>query len=119
VDLVTGNCDDPLLQTFLPVGTYFLGLSVWDNVPLTGTLSDGYTQTGNPGFTCAEGGLSGQFCDTTDALFRSRTGKWAFAFTGVDSVTELGAAPEPATSLLILPVIFLGAMLRRRLCRPL
>ena len=95
-DPVTGNCDDPYIQTPLPAGIYYLGLSVWDNVPSTGNLADGYAQTGNPGFSCAEGGVSGQFCDVTDALFRSRTGNWAFAVSGVDSAIDI-TAPEPAT----------------------
>src|SRR5262249_54761218 len=81
-DPVTGNCDDPYLQAALPAGSYFLVLSVWDNVPATGVLADGYKQTGNPGFTCAEGGVGGSFCDVTDALFRSRTGNWALTIDG-------------------------------------
>jgi hypothetical protein len=60
-DPVTGNCDDPYIQTVLAAGDYYLALSVWDNVALTGSLADGFKQTGNPGFTCAEGGQSGQF----------------------------------------------------------
>jgi hypothetical protein len=98
-DPVTGNCDDPFIQTTLPAGSYYLALSVWDNVPLTGTLADGYTQTGNPGFTCAEGGSAnpnGTFCDVTDALFRSRTGNWALSFTGTTSVQNV-TVPEPPT----------------------
>jgi hypothetical protein len=98
----------PDIQTILSAGTYYLGLSVLDNFPLTGTLADGYTQTGNPGFTCAEGGLSGQFCDVSDALFATRTGNWAFTL-------DVAPAPEPAGIPVVLPVFLLAAArLRRR-----
>jgi hypothetical protein len=92
----TGNCDDPFIQASLGAGTYVIGLSVWDNTPLAGylDLSDGYVQTSNPGFTCAEGGVSGSFCDVTDATFRSRTGDWALEFSGFDEVSRI---PEPST----------------------
>lgn len=110
-DPATGNCDDPSIQTTLQAGTYYLGLSVWDNVPITGYMVDGYTQTGNSGFTCAEGGVSGQFCDVTDALYPSRTGNWAVSFTGFSSVTN---TPEPATWWLVLPAAICGGLLRRR-----
>jgi len=112
-DPVTGNCDDPYIQTTLNAGTYYLGLSVWDNVPLTGFLADGYTQTGNAGFTCAEGGVSGQFCDVTDALYSSRTGNWAVSFTEFSDVTN-ESAPEPSTWWLTLPAGLAGALFRRR-----
>ena len=116
LDPVTGNCSDPFIQTTLDAGTYYLGLSVNDNVPLTGILADGYTQTGNPGFTCAEGGLSGQFCDVTDALFRTRTGDWAVQFTGADTVTNVNV-PEPSTIFIVVSGGLLGALLaRRRFC---
>jgi hypothetical protein len=108
-DPVTGNCDDPYIQTLLSAGTYYLGLTVYDNLPSTGNLADGYKQTGNPGFTCAEGGLTGQFCDVTDALFRTRTGNWAFTIEGVDGTS---AVPEPST--LWLAGTLIGALLLRR-----
>jgi hypothetical protein len=108
-DPVTGNCDDPYIQTLLSAGTYYLGLSVYDNLPSTGNLADGYQQTGNPGFTCAEGGLTGQFCDVTDALFRPRTGNWALTIEGADGTS---AVPEPST--LWLAGTLIGALLLRR-----
>lgn len=110
-DPVTGNCDDPYIQTTLQAGTYYLGLSVWDNVPVTGLLADGYAQSGNSGFTCAEGGVSGQFCDVTDALYPSRSGGWAISFTDFSSVTSV---PEPSTWWLVLPAGVWGMLLRRR-----
>lgn len=112
-DPVTGNCDDPYIQTVLPAGNYYLALSVWDNVASTGFLADGFTQTGNPGFTCAEASLSGEFCDVTDALYRPRTGNWALAFTGVDTVADTGV-PEPSTWWPVLSGGLLGALRRRR-----
>jgi len=110
-DPVTGNCDDPYLQLTLPAGTYYLGLSVWDNQPQTGTLADGYKQAGNAGFTCAEDSLSGQFCDVTDALFRTRTANWAFAFTGVDTVADV-SLPEPCAVWPMLSFCAIGVFLR-------
>jgi hypothetical protein len=112
-DPVTGNCDDPYIHTTLSAGTHYLAISVWDNVPSSDNLADGFKQTGNPGFTCAEGGLSGQFCDVTDALYGSRTGNWALAFTGVDTVADLGV-PEPSTWWPMLSGGLLGALVLRR-----
>lgn len=113
-DPVTGNCDDPFLQTILAPGSYFVALSVDDNVPSTGNLLDGFKQTGHPGFTCAEGGQTGQFCDVTDALFRPRTGNWALDIAGATSVTPT-TIPEPATWWPLLSCGLLGALrLRRR-----
>lgn len=113
MDPVTGNCDDPYIQTTLPAGSYYLALSVWDNQPLTGTLSDGYTDTGNPGFTCAEGGSAnpnGTFCDVTDALFRSRTGNWALSFNGITTVQNV-TVPEPPTWRFLMCGALTGALL--------
>jgi len=112
VDPVSGNCEDPYINIPLGAGSYFLGLSVADNLPL-GNLADGYKQTGNPGFTCAEGGVSGNFCDVTDPLYLSRTGNWAFAFTGAGTVTDV-STPEPSSSGLMLSSCLLGALLLGR-----
>jgi hypothetical protein len=112
-DSVTHNCDDPFIQATLAAGVYYLALSVWDNVASTGSLADGFRQTGNPGFTCAEGSVSGQFCDVTDAFYRPRTGDWAFAFTGMDSVTAQ-STPEPSTWWPTLSGGLLGALVLRR-----
>ena len=114
-DPVTGNCDDPYIQSTFAAGTYYLALSVYDNLPVDGFLADGFKQGGNPGFTCAEGGLSGQFCDVTDALFRTRTGNWAFTIAGVTSITSL-VIPEPSTGWLITAAGLLGLLWRRKFC---
>jgi hypothetical protein len=92
-DPTSGNCDDPFIQTTLDAGVYVIGLSVWDNTPVDGSFASGYTQT-SPGFTCAEGNVSGNFCDVTDAVFSSRTGNWALEIAGFD---ESELAPEPST----------------------
>ncbi len=112
-DSVTGNCDDPYIQTTLDAGTYYLALSVQDNLTVDGFLADGFNQAGNPGFTCAEGGMTGQFCDVTDALFVPRTGNFAFTFSGASSLTNVNT-PEPATGWSVLPGILLGALTLRR-----
>lgn len=91
-DSNTGNCDDPVIVETLGTGAYTLAMSVWDNVPVDGFLPDGFTQTGNPGFTCAEFGLSGEFCDTTTALGVERSSSYAVTVAG-DAVST----PEPGT----------------------
>jgi hypothetical protein len=94
-DTVTGNCDDSYLVENLRAGTYTLALAVWDNVP-NGNLSDGFRQDGNPGFTCAEFSLGGNFCDTTTALGVARTAKYALSISGHDVVGP-ATVPEPST----------------------
>jgi hypothetical protein len=114
VDPVTGHCDDPYIQTTLSAGVDYLGLSVWDNVPSTNFLADGYRQTGNLGFTCVEVSMSGQFCDVTATVYGPRTGDWAFILEGVDHVTDV-STPEPSTGWPILWGSLLGTWpLRRR-----
>ena len=93
-DPITGNCDDPVISDTLGTGDYTLALSVWDNIPVDGFLPDGYTETGHPGFTCAEFGQSGEFCDTTTALGPERTGGYFVEISGTDVFT-----PEPGTLL--------------------
>jgi len=114
-DPVTGNCDDPYIQTTFAAGTYYLALSVYDNLPVDGFLADGFKQVGNPGFTCAEGGLSGQFCDVTDALFRPRTGNWTFTIDGATTITSV-TTPEPSMEWLIPAAGLLGILWRRKFC---
>ncbi|MGO9261747.1 MAG: DVUA0089 family protein [Bryobacteraceae bacterium] len=109
---LTGSCADPIIQATLPAGDYYLALSVQDNVPVDGFLADGYTQTGNPGFTCAEGGLTGQFCDVTDPLYRTRTPDWALSFAGVSSVQDV-SVPEPPTWWLMPWGVLAGALTLR------
>ncbi len=101
-DPVTGNCDDPYINGPMAAGTYFVVLSVSGNDSTDGFLSDGFTQSGNPGFSCAFN-PGGQFCDQSFATMPSRTGNWALAFTGFDSVVDTTATvPEPSTCWLIL-----------------
>ena len=57
--------------------------------------------------------MSGQFCDVTSALFRSRTGAWAFSFSGVNTVADV-STPEPSTWLSLLSAGLAGALLLRR-----
>lgn len=112
-DPTTGNCDDPFFVNDFDPGTYTLALAVWDNAPLDGNLADGFVQDLNPGFTCAEFGLSGNFCDVTTALGTSRTGDFALSIAGADSAAEIGA-PEPGTLALGFSAAVFGALLRRR-----
>lgn len=94
-DPVTGNCDDPYIQENLSAGSYTLALSVWDNTPVDGFLPDGFNQTGNPGFTCAEFGLTGNFCDVTTATGTPRDGNYAV------QISAANLTPEPSTFSLI------------------
>jgi len=107
-DSVTGNCDDPYFQESLDAGNYTLALVEWDNNP-NGFLSDGFNQDGNAGFTCAEFGGTGNFCDVTTALGTVRNGNYTVQISGDNFVT-----PEPAT---LIPMAFAGALIaitRRR-----
>jgi hypothetical protein len=112
-DPTTGNYDDLFFQDSLGPGTYTLALAVYDNTPVDTSVADGFVDDGNPGFTCQEAGTSGNFCDLTTALGTSRTGNYAIAISGADSVTQLGV-PEPSSMLLLLAGGAL-ATLRRRL----
>jgi hypothetical protein len=119
-DPVTGNYDDPYISQVFAAGVYDLALIVWDNVSFDGTLADGFKQDGNPGFTCAENGVSGNFCDVTDPLLRSRTGDYDLSFAGVTAVTDITAGsgpviPEPSTVVLIAGGLCLIALFRARL----
>jgi hypothetical protein len=102
VDPVTRNCDDPFVRQVLSPGHYTLALTVWDNVPIDGLLAEGFERDGQPGFTCAEFGQSGNFCDVTTALGSVRTGRYAIAVSG-----QSVSLPEPAT----LPLAFSGCLL--------
>jgi hypothetical protein len=76
-----------------------LALAVFDNNPLGRFVADGFVQDGNSGFTCQEAGTSSTFCDVTTALGTTRTGNYAIAVTGADSVS----APSPAVSVCFSP----------------
>jgi hypothetical protein len=97
-DPATGNCDDLDFQDTLGPGTLTLALAVFDNTPVGLFVTGGLVQDGNSGFTCVEAGTSGSFCDVTTAFGTTRTGNYAIAITGADSVTT----PEPASMLLLL-----------------
>jgi hypothetical protein len=112
-DPVTGNCDDLYFQDLLGPGTFTLALAVYDNSPVDNFVADGFVQDGNPGFTCQEAGTSGNFCDLTTALGVSRTGDFAIAITGANSVTQL-AVPEPGGMYLLLIGCALTGLLRLR-----
>ena len=105
-DPVTGNCDDPYLQETLAPGAYTLAVAEWDSVP-NGSLADGFT--GTPGFSCAELGLSGNFCDVTTALGAERNGNYA-----VSIESEIAATPEPfalgSLACLCLIMLFVAAV---------
>jgi hypothetical protein len=110
-DPVTGNCDDSYIQETLGPGSYTLALVEYDNEPNDSFLGDGFVQDGNPGFTCAEFGQTGNFCDVTTALGTARDGNYAVSVTAADIV----ATPEPAAiSLFWLGSCFFAALLFRR-----
>jgi hypothetical protein len=112
-DPVTGNCDDPYLQ-ISEAGTYTLALTVYDNLAID-NLSDGFKDTSDPGFTCAEDGGTGEFCDVTDALFRERTGAWDLSIDGAGDVVDLSSnTPEPGTLALLLGGALVTMLAARR-----
>jgi len=104
-DPVTGNCDDPYLQESLTPGDYTLAVAEWDSAP-NGFLADGFT--GTPGFSCAEFGLSGDFCDVTTALGTVRNGNYA-----VSIESTLAATPEPSAFGLMAGLILIMPFCRR------
>jgi uncharacterized protein (TIGR03437 family) len=100
-DPTTSNCDDLYFQDSLAPGTYTLVLAVYANTPVDTSAADGFVQDGDPGFTCQEAGVSGSFCDLTTALGTTRSGNYAIAITGADSVNPA----SPGLPLLV-PVTF-------------
>jgi hypothetical protein len=115
-DPTTGSYDDLYFQDSIDPGTYTLALAVYDNIPVDTSVADGFVEDGDPGFTCQEAGTSGNFCDLTTALGTSRTGGYAVAISGADSVTQLGV-PEPSSMLLLLAGVALAALRRRPIIR--
>lgn len=110
------GCNDAYLQELVAPGSYTVALIVNDNTPTEGP-GDPFADDGNPGFTCAEFGVSGSFCDHS-GVGESRTGNWALAITGADSSEELpgsgGTAPEPGAVSLVGIGLALAALLARR-----
>jgi hypothetical protein len=100
VDPATSNAFDAIIQQVFAAGTYTLVLSQTDNTPLGGLLSDGFSQTGNGAYTCAEfAGTSGPFCD---AGGDQRNGNWALDISGVATASDTtSGVPEPASILLV------------------
>ena len=96
-------------------GSYTLVLSESDNQPAGGTLSDGYTETGNPAFTSEFGCSNGIFCDIYGD---NRTGNWAVDIDNVSSAAEAAGVPEPGTVGLTGAALAGMAWLRRRKRRP-
>jgi hypothetical protein len=110
-DSVTGACFDSFISQSLAAGNYTLVLSQSDNSPAGGTLSGGYTRTGQTDFTSSFGCSNGEFCDINAD---NRTPNWAVDIDNVASSSlPGGAAPEPAT-LLLLGGGFAGILVLRR-----
>jgi hypothetical protein len=82
----------------IPGATYFLILSVSDNVPLSNNFGGGFSEQGNGNFTGALYGCgAAPFCDID---VDQRNGNWAVDIVGVTSasdVTPASGVPEPGT----------------------
>jgi hypothetical protein len=117
-DGTTGNAfDSLLLLTGLnPGGTYALVLSQNDNFANGPTYGNGFGRDGQGNFTADLNGCGGNapFCESP--FVPNRTGNWAVDIDGVQSAADItnGAAPEPATILLLVTGIASLALLRRR-----
>jgi hypothetical protein len=107
-----------------PGATYFLVLSVSDNVPLTNKYGGGFSEQGNGNFTGPLYGCgSAPFCDID---VDQRNGNWAVDITGVESAVDLSSSsptvPEPSTFWMLGCAAALGLALhrtvsRRKVCR--
>jgi hypothetical protein len=106
-DPTTGNCDDLYFRDLLTPGTYTLALAVYENTPVDTSVADGFVEDADPGFTCADAGTTGNFCDLTDILGPSRTGNYAISITTTP-------VPEPGSTLLLLTGAALAGLLRLR-----
>ena len=123
-DPTTGACGDvyyPTKESFpagtWAAGTYIVVLSTFANFGI-GNLSDGFfapvvlgqpvpsnftCQVGSPGYqgTPPTVGVGLPFCDGSSPGVE-RDGNWALDILNVDSATDLGASPEPASLALCL-----------------
>lgn len=122
IDPSTGAGFDSFIDTagtpaiaLIPGETYFVVLTESDNSPLgvpSGTFGDGFSEEGQGNFTGALYGCgSGQFCDLNS---NQRDGHWAVDITGVDSVQNLTATPEPGSFWLFGCAGALATVVRRR-----
>ncbi|MEO0375052.1 MAG: DVUA0089 family protein [Cyanobacteria bacterium P01_A01_bin.17] len=103
-DPVTGGASDAGLRPILDPGNYTVAITQFGNFfnfspSLTGNLSDGFSQQGQPNFTSIFGCDAGQFCDTNAD---SRTNKW---------VTKV-QVPEPSS--IMASGLLLGLILAAR-----
>jgi hypothetical protein len=136
-DPVTGACADVYYPATYPFpggqwapGTYTVVLSIFANAAIGPTLADGFfapqvLQLSVPSnFTCQVGspGYQGNppsvavdqpFCDEWVAGVQ-RTGNWALDIVNVDSASQVGAVPEPASLGLVALGVLVAAGARRR-----
>ena len=90
----TGQAWDALFSEVLAAGDYTVAIMQFDNFANGPTLSDGFSQQGNPFFTATFGCSNGQFCDISEFdPFNNRTNEWAF---DILSVVEGDIVPAPA-----------------------
>jgi hypothetical protein len=114
VDSVSGECNDPYFQKTLLPGSYTVALAVDDNLLVNQDLLDGFTNDGNPGFTCSESDATGTFCDVTFAGNPSRDGDYALTISAGDDLV-ISTTPEPASAgLFCIGGCFFAALLLRR-----
>ncbi len=106
-DSTTLNCDDLYFQDTIGPGSFTLALAVYNNTPVGTLPGDGFTEDGQPGFTCTEAGATGSFCDLTTIFGTSRTGNYDL------SITE-SSVPEPGSAVLLLSGGAAVVLLRRR-----
>lgn len=106
-DPATGFCWDAHFSMLLGAGDYTLVLSQDGNLPLGGTLADGYAMSGQPNYTGAWylGDDTRSFINVDGS---QRSSDWAFTLEG-------HAVPEPAAwSLVAAALLALGATRRTR-----
>ncbi|MFL6447227.1 MAG: DVUA0089 family protein [Bryobacteraceae bacterium] len=117
-DPVTNQNFDTYLQSSLSAGTYTVSVMQYDNFANGSSLSQGFSETGNPTFTSVFGCSSGRFCDVSGVdPGDNRNGAWAFDVLGVDSAsvtTTPSGVPEPATVSLMIAGLGLVALVGKR-----
>ncbi|HSW05324.1 DVUA0089 family protein [Aquabacterium sp.] len=106
-DPATGFCWDAYFSVQLGAGDYTLVLSQDGNLPIGGTLADGFSMSGQPNYTGTWflGDASRSFINVDGS---QRSSDWAFTLEG-------HAVPEPAAwSLAAAALLALGATRRSR-----